>query len=41
MKLTGVILAGGKSKRMGQNKSLLKIGDKTIIEIIVDKILPI
>lgn len=41
MKVTGVILAGGKSRRMGQNKSLLKIGDKTIIEIIVDKILPI
>ncbi len=30
--ITGIILAGGKSKRMGINKALLKIGDKTIIE---------
>jgi molybdopterin-guanine dinucleotide biosynthesis protein A len=32
--ITGIILSGGKSKRMGVNKSLLKIGDKTIIEIV-------
>lgn len=30
--ITGIILSGGKSKRMGLNKSLLKIGDQTIIE---------
>lgn len=41
MKISGVILAGGKSRRMGQNKSLLKIGDKTVIEIIIDKIEPL
>lgn len=29
-----VILAGGKNVRMGRNKALLKVGDKTIIEII-------
>ncbi len=34
--ITGIILAGGKSSRMGVNKTLLNIGDKTIIEIIVD-----
>lgn len=34
--ITGVILAGGKSSRMGVNKSLLKINDKTIIEKIVE-----
>lgn len=34
--ITGIILAGGKSSRMGMNKSLLKIGGKTIIERIVD-----
>jgi molybdopterin-guanine dinucleotide biosynthesis protein A len=30
--ITAIILSGGKSLRMGTNKSLLKIGDKTIIE---------
>lgn len=34
--ITGVILSGGKSSRMGTNKSLLKIGDQTIIEHTVD-----
>lgn len=34
--ITGVILAGGKSLRMGQNKSFLKLGDRTIIERIVE-----
>jgi len=31
-KLTGVILAGGKSRRIGYNKALLRVGGKTIIE---------
>jgi len=30
--ITGIILAGGKSTRMGANKSFLKIGEQTIIE---------
>ncbi|MEP0862531.1 MAG: molybdenum cofactor guanylyltransferase [Ignavibacterium sp.] len=34
--ITGVILAGGKSSRMGKNKSLLRIGNQTIIERIAD-----
>lgn len=34
--ITGIILAGGKSLRMGENKSLLKIGYKTIIGRIVE-----
>lgn len=34
--ITGIILAGGKSSRMGTNKSFLKLGDKTIIERIVE-----
>ncbi len=33
--MTGIILSGGKSLRMGRNKSLLKIGDSTAIERIV------
>jgi molybdopterin-guanine dinucleotide biosynthesis protein A len=32
--ITGIILSGGKSKRIGVNKSLLKIGNKSLIEII-------
>lgn len=34
--ITGIILAGGKSSRMGNDKSFLKIGDKLIIELIAD-----
>ena len=34
--ITAVILSGGKSLRMGANKSFLKIGDKTIIERLRD-----
>jgi molybdopterin-guanine dinucleotide biosynthesis protein A len=30
--ITGIILSGGKSSRMGENKSLMKIKGKTIIE---------
>ena len=33
--ITGVILSGGKSSRMGVNKSFLKLGDMTIIEHII------
>ena len=34
--ITGIILSGGKSTRMGENKSLLKIGNKSIIESVRD-----
>ncbi|MCZ6701888.1 MAG: molybdenum cofactor guanylyltransferase [Ignavibacteria bacterium] len=34
--ITSIILSGGKSSRMGRNKSFLKIGDKTIIERVRD-----
>ena len=34
--ITAIILSGGKSTRMGTNKSFLKIGDKTIIERLRD-----
>lgn len=35
--MTGIILAGGKSSRMGTNKALLKINGKTIVEILISK----
>lgn len=35
-----IILSGGKSSRMGKDKALLKIGAKTIIEIMIDKLKP-
>lgn len=33
--MTGVILAGGKSSRMGEDKALLKFGEKTLLENLV------
>ncbi len=32
MKIAGIVLAGGQSKRMGQDKSKLKIQNKTLLE---------
>ncbi|PIU85851.1 MAG: molybdenum cofactor guanylyltransferase, partial [Deltaproteobacteria bacterium CG06_land_8_20_14_3_00_44_19] len=34
--MTGVILAGGKSKRMGTNKAFLEINGQRMIDQIVD-----
>jgi molybdopterin-guanine dinucleotide biosynthesis protein A len=33
-----IILAGGKNERTGQNKALLELGDKPLIQLITDKI---
>lgn len=41
MTKTGIIIAGGKSSRIGQNKALLKLNSKTVIEIILNKIKPV
>lgn len=34
--MTGIILAGGKSSRMGEDKGFLKIGKKTYTEILIN-----
>ncbi|WKZ70311.1 MAG: molybdenum cofactor guanylyltransferase [Melioribacteraceae bacterium] len=39
-KINGIILSGGKSSRMGEDKALLKVGTRTIIEIMIDKLKP-
>ena len=36
--ILGVVLAGGKSKRFGQNKSEVKLGNKTLLEHTLNKI---
>lgn len=36
--LTGVILAGGQSRRMGCNKALLRVGDRTLIEVVAARL---
>ncbi|WP_071393209.1 molybdenum cofactor guanylyltransferase [Bacillus tuaregi] len=38
MKTTAIILAGGKSSRMGTNKALLELNGKTVIEGIVESL---
>jgi len=38
MRVSAVVLAAGKSSRMGANKLLLKLGDKTVIEHILDSL---
>ncbi|MYB93480.1 molybdenum cofactor guanylyltransferase [Candidatus Poribacteria bacterium] len=35
LSVTGVILAGGKSQRMGQNKALLPLGEASLIEHVI------
>jgi len=35
MELTGIILAGGKNTRIGEDKSFIKVGNQTMIERIV------
>jgi molybdenum cofactor guanylyltransferase len=40
MNILGAIIAGGKSTRMGQEKSLLKLGSKTLILHVVNRLLP-
>jgi len=39
--LTGIILAGGKSLRIGKKKAFLKIGNKTFLDILINKLMPL
>jgi len=41
MQITGIILAGGKSTRMGTDKALLKLGDKSLLEAAIDICKPV
>lgn len=41
MQITGIILAGGKSLRMGADKSLLKINGETLLQRAIDICLPV
>ena len=36
--ILGVVLAGGKSKRFGSDKSSIKLGDKSLIDHTISKI---
>ncbi len=38
--ITGIVLSGGQSSRMGKDKALMKVGTKSIIEIMIDKLKP-
>ncbi len=36
--ITGIILAGGKSSRMGEDKAFIPCSGKALIEILIDKL---
>ena len=40
-KVSAIVLAGGSSKRLGQDKALVKLGARTLIEIVLEKLLRI
>lgn len=36
--LTGVVLAGGQSRRMGQNKAFLPVGSQTLVQVVLARL---
>jgi len=37
--VTAIVLAGGKGKRLGQAKAMLKLGDEVLIDSVIDKVI--
>ena len=41
MKVTSIVLAGGKSRRLGRSKALETIGGKSLIECVIERLRPL
>ena len=40
-KITGIVLAGGRSSRMGEDKSMMKLNGKSLVEFSIDALRPL
>ena len=40
-KITGIVLAGGRSSRMGEDKSMMKLNGKSLVEYSIDALKPL